>query len=108
MEITMRTKTLLIIGLVVGATVQAAAASTHRPTRTRGFPAMSEKLRNSNAYVVRGFANNYAAPDTASSYSGGIDEWESTRDATSGMYRDNDLNVYRDGQPRDDINPHGG
>jgi hypothetical protein len=34
-------------------------------------------------------------------------------DGTAGMdrggfYRDNDTNVYRDGLPRDDVNPHGG
>ena len=28
--------------------------------------------------------------------------------APAGMYRDNDTNVYRDGLPRDDLNPHGG
>lgn len=28
--------------------------------------------------------------------------------ATGGAYRDNDPNVYRDGQPRSDVNPHGG
>ena len=30
------------------------------------------------------------------------------RGATAGAYRDNDANVYRDGQPRSDVNPHGG
>ena len=30
------------------------------------------------------------------------------RGAESGMYRDNDSNVYRDGLPRNDVNPHGG
>jgi hypothetical protein len=30
------------------------------------------------------------------------------RGATGGAYRDNDPNVYRDGQPRSDVNPHGG
>ena len=30
------------------------------------------------------------------------------RGAESGMYRDNDTNVYRDGLPRNDVNPHGG
>jgi hypothetical protein len=30
------------------------------------------------------------------------------RGAESGMYRDNDANVYRDGLPRNDVNPHGG
>jgi hypothetical protein len=30
------------------------------------------------------------------------------RAAESGMYRDNDANVYRDGLPRNDVNPHGG
>jgi hypothetical protein len=30
------------------------------------------------------------------------------RGATGGMYEDNDPNVYRDGQPRSDVNPHGG
>jgi hypothetical protein len=30
------------------------------------------------------------------------------RGATGGMYQDNDPNVYRDGQPRSDVNPHGG
>jgi hypothetical protein len=30
------------------------------------------------------------------------------RGAAGGMYRDNDPNVYRDGLPRDDVNPHGG
>jgi hypothetical protein len=28
--------------------------------------------------------------------------------ASMGMYSDNDPNVYRDGQCRDDVNPHGG
>ena len=28
--------------------------------------------------------------------------------ASGGMYRDNDPNVYRDGRPRSDVNPHGG
>ena len=30
------------------------------------------------------------------------------RGATGGFYRDNDPNVYRDGLPRSDVNPHGG
>jgi hypothetical protein len=30
------------------------------------------------------------------------------RGATGGMYEDNDPNAYRDGQPRSDVNPHGG
>jgi hypothetical protein len=30
------------------------------------------------------------------------------RGAASGMYRDNDSNVYSDGLPRNDVNPHGG
>lgn len=54
-------------------------------------------------------ANAYAAPDSAASgYSGATDGWESTRGAVGGTYQNNDTNVYRDGQPRDDINPHGG
>jgi hypothetical protein len=77
-------KTFLIIptaALVIAVTAQAAAASTHRHARM--FAAMSVRVRNSNAY---------AAPDT-----------ENIRGAASGMYRANDLNVYRDGQPGFDI-----
>lgn len=84
-------KTFLIIptaALVIAVTAQAAAASTHRHARTGAFAATSERVRNSNAY---------AAPDT-----------ENIRGAASGMYRANDLNVYRDGQSGFDIDAHGG
>jgi hypothetical protein len=84
MEIAMWKKTFLIIpaaALVIAVTAQAAAASTHRHARTGAFADMSVRVRNSNAY---------AAPDT------------------SGMYRTNDLNVYRDGQPGFDADAHGG
>jgi hypothetical protein len=49
---------------------------------------------------LRAFTPNRMTPGTTTTGMG--------RGATGGAYRDNDPNVYRDGQPRSDVNPHGG
>lgn len=54
-----------------------------------------------NAYALP-----YVPPQAASGASGDMNMWESC--ASVGMYTDNDPNVYRDGECRNDINPHGG
>lgn len=51
------------------------------------------------------YASPYLLPQAAS---GGTSILDDTSCAMKGMYADNDANVYRDGQCRDDINPHGG
>lgn len=51
------------------------------------------------------YASPYLLPQAASS---GTSVLDSTSCAMNGMYADNDTNVYRDGQCRDTVNPHGG
>jgi hypothetical protein len=57
--------------------------------------AKQHHVRNTNAPA-------YALPQAAPGAPDGTDC------ASMGMYSDNDPNVYRDGQCRDDVNPHGG
>jgi hypothetical protein len=56
MEITMRKKTLivLVVPLMAALTAQAASASEHHHTRTKGRAVVSEQFRNSNAYAAPG------------------------------------------------------
>jgi hypothetical protein len=56
MEMTMRkeTRTVLVVSLLGALTVQAAAASEHHHTRTKGHAVADEQLLNSNAYAARG------------------------------------------------------
>jgi hypothetical protein len=49
--------TIPFAALVVAVTAQAAATSPHRHARTREFAAMSDKLRNSNAYAASGYTS---------------------------------------------------
>jgi hypothetical protein len=58
MEMNMQSKTFaVLITLVAALSAQAAAASEHQYTRSKNRAAISEHVRNSNAYVAR--------PDTA-------------------------------------------
>ena len=70
MENTMRKKilTVLIVPVIAALTAQAAAASEHHYTRTKGRAVASQQWRNSNAY--------YAAPGaySTSSYWSNRDE----------------------------------
>jgi predicted lipoprotein len=54
MEMTMRRKllTVLAVPLIAALTAQAAAASEHHHTRTKGRAVVSEQFRNSNAYAA--------------------------------------------------------
>jgi hypothetical protein len=68
MEITMRKFTVLVIPLIAALTAQAAAASEHHYTRTKGHAAASAQWRNSNAYAAP--ADIAVQPDS-SHYNGG-------------------------------------
>jgi hypothetical protein len=46
--------TVLGVTLIAALTAQAAAASEHHHTRTKGHAVASEQLRNSNAYAAPG------------------------------------------------------
>jgi len=54
MEMTVQKKilTVLVVPLIAALTAQAAAASEHHYTRTKGRAVASEQFRNSNAYAV--------------------------------------------------------
>jgi hypothetical protein len=54
MELKMRKTiiTVLVVPLIAVLTAQAAAASEHHHTRTKGRAAVSEQFRNSNAYAA--------------------------------------------------------
>jgi hypothetical protein len=56
LEMTMRKKilTVLAIPLITALTAQAAAASEHHHTRSKGHAVASEQLRNNNAYAAPG------------------------------------------------------
>jgi len=56
MEMTMRKKilTVLVVPVIAALTAQAAAASEHHYTRTKGRAVASEQFRNSNAYAAPG------------------------------------------------------
>ena|ERR1700676_3839423 len=56
MEMTVRKKILsvLVVPLIATLTAQAAAASEHHHTRTKGRAVASEQWRNSNAYAAPG------------------------------------------------------
>jgi hypothetical protein len=70
MEITMRKAILTVVSASVIATltVQAAAASEHHYTRTKGRTVASEQWRNSNAYAA---PRDIAVPSYSSSLSEG-------------------------------------
>jgi hypothetical protein len=54
MEINMQSKMFaVLITLVAASSAQAAAASEHHYTRSKNRAAISERLRNSNAYAAR-------------------------------------------------------
>jgi hypothetical protein len=57
-EMTMRKKvlTVLVAPLICALTAQAAAASEHHHTPTKGRAVASEQFRNSNAYAAPGIA----------------------------------------------------
>ena len=61
--------------------------------------AKQHHVRNTNAPA-------YVLPQTAPGAPDGADAGANC--VSMGMYSDNDPNVYRDGQCRDDVNPHGG
>jgi hypothetical protein len=71
MEMTMRKKilTMLVVPLIAALTAQAAAASEHHQTRTKGRAAACEQLLNSNAYAARG---DIAAQSYWSNYAEGM------------------------------------
>ena len=50
----MRKFTVLVVPLIAALTAQAAAASEHHYTRTKGRAAVSAQWRNSNAYATPG------------------------------------------------------
>jgi hypothetical protein len=66
LEMNMQKKflTVLFIPLVAALTAQAAAASEHHHTRANDRAALSERVRNSNAYAAPGdFAVQSSQPD---------------------------------------------
>ncbi len=73
-------------------------------------------LSSSSLAIAQGVGANGAAREGPSSFrmfppnrmTPGTTTTGMGRGATGGAYRDNDPNVYRDGQPRSDVNPHGG
>lgn len=81
------TLTLLGAALIAGSTSQAAFSK-----------------ENHHAYTLP-----YLQPQAASGVSGGMGASDGMR-CPQGMYADNDANVYRDGQCREDydVNPNGG
>jgi hypothetical protein len=64
---TMQNKLLTVI-LAAALTAQAAAASEHHHRRAKGGPAISEQLRNSNAYAAPA---NMSVPSDATDYAEG-------------------------------------
>jgi hypothetical protein len=72
--------TLMGAALIAGSTSQVAFSKEHR----------------------HAYASPHLLPQAASDVSGDM------RCAMKGMYADNDLNVYRDGQCRNDVDAHGG
>jgi hypothetical protein len=94
-KVTLKTFTLLVVPVVVAVTAQAAAASNPYHARVKHRVAVRGQLWNSI------------------SSSNGMSTGGTTFGNTVGMgpgTRENDPNVYRDGQPIPyyDINPHGG
>ena len=73
-------------------------------------------LSSSSLVIAQGVGANAAVREGSSSHRAftpnrmtpGATTTGMGRGATGGAYRDNDPNVYRDGQPRSDVNPHGG
>jgi hypothetical protein len=57
MEVTMRKLAILVVPLIAALSAQAATASERHYTRTKDRAALSEQIRNSNAYAAPdGFA----------------------------------------------------
>jgi hypothetical protein len=89
----MREIILRLIGAVLIASITSSMAFSKEHHHSFG---------NANAY-----ASPYYLPEAAPGASG-MRAPDVLNCAVRGMYADNDLNVYRDGQCRDDVDAHGG